>query len=217
MWLHDISDIFLEIAKCFVYAERQAIADHFFNIFAVVFFIRQFYFFFFDWTTISVGSFTSLSLCFTRHGSSQCGSSILSLGTTFSTSCSWFFKSCISTGSISSSIWRTGYWKAKTSLTAAQMRSSPSMKVTTTIRTSRTKKASKAAFFILTSFDYNSTVFPDIVFSVLSDCSFKPLLQPSNSLQRKDQISLFRKNMPRQHQYFLFYIILKVVPWFISI
>ncbi|CBY23067.1 unnamed protein product [Oikopleura dioica] len=45
MWLHDISDIFLEIAKCFVYAKKQVIADHLFNLFAVIFFISRIIYF----------------------------------------------------------------------------------------------------------------------------------------------------------------------------
>jgi len=41
MAIHDISDVFLEIAKCFVYAKYEVLADNLFTIFAVVFIISR--------------------------------------------------------------------------------------------------------------------------------------------------------------------------------
>ena len=40
MWCHDISDIFLEGAKLFVYSKNTAVADALFIIFGITFFIR---------------------------------------------------------------------------------------------------------------------------------------------------------------------------------
>lgn len=41
MAIHDISDVFLEVAKCFVYAKKKEVANHIFNIFAAVFILSR--------------------------------------------------------------------------------------------------------------------------------------------------------------------------------
>lgn len=41
MAIHDVSDIILEGAKCFVYAKKSAVADHMFTLFAIVFIVSR--------------------------------------------------------------------------------------------------------------------------------------------------------------------------------
>ncbi|CAG5102423.1 Oidioi.mRNA.OKI2018_I69.chr1.g294.t1.cds [Oikopleura dioica] len=45
MWLHDGSDFYLEIAKSLVYLKKQFLADIFFTIFALAFFISRIVYF----------------------------------------------------------------------------------------------------------------------------------------------------------------------------
>lgn len=41
MAVHDISDIFLELAKCLNYMKKHALAEHVFTAFAIIFMVSR--------------------------------------------------------------------------------------------------------------------------------------------------------------------------------
>ena len=45
MAIHDISGVFLEIAKCFVYSKHEVIADNLFTAFAIIFIVSRLFIF----------------------------------------------------------------------------------------------------------------------------------------------------------------------------